>query len=146
MKKIVVLVVLALAAIGPAAAADYFWLQSFWKADAYLNIQQRFVAATDVEDGWHSGQWSVEDVAGGYVRLRNRWTGCYLHIERGKVECTTDVKAGWQSAQWSTSTAQGNAFFLRNRWKGCFLNIEKGPVVCSAIQPGWQSAMWLVEE
>jgi hypothetical protein len=129
-----------------AAAAQFLWIRNVWRQDAFLNIEPGYVTATDVMDGWQSAQWIFIDAPNGYAWIQNRWTGCYLHIERGKVECSTDVQRGWHSAQWSGEAASGKSFRLRNRWKNCYLNIERGPVACTRVAAGWQSALWTVED
>ncbi len=128
----------------PAFAEPWVWIKNRWQADTYLNTQPGYVTATDVEDAWHSGQWTFEP-AGQFFRIRNRWKGCYLHIERGAVECTR-IQAGWHSAQWKAVDTPDGWAYLQNRWKSCYLNVERGPVQCTGIQRGWQSAMWTIEE
>ena len=74
-----------------AAAAQFLWIRNVWRQDAFLNIEPGYVTATDVMDGWQSAQWIFIDAPNGYAWIQNRWTRCYLHIERGKVECSTDA-------------------------------------------------------
>lgn len=129
-----------------AAHAEPIWIKNRWKVDQYLNTQPGQVITSDVEDSWKSGQWEIIDAGGGFVWAQNKRNNCYLHVERGKVECTTDVQRGWLSAQWSREDKAGGFFLVKNRWKNCYLNIEKGPVLCTAIKAGWTSAQWMIEE
>jgi len=83
----------------------------------------------------------------GFYRLKNRWTGDYMHIENrtGNVQLKTQVPGGWHSAMWTIEPAVGNYFRLKNRWTGDYMHIENrtGHVQLKTQVPGgWHSAMW----
>jgi hypothetical protein len=134
-----------IAIIPATASAAPIWIKNRYKVDQYLNTQPGKVVTSDVEDSWKSGQWTIEEMGGGFIRIKNGKNGCYVHVERGKVECTA-IKAGWHSAQWKYQQNGEGFYYVINRWKGCGLNIERGPVACTAIEAGWHSAQWTVEE
>jgi hypothetical protein len=84
-----------------------------------------------------------------FVRLKNRWTGDYMHIEngRGYVELTKTLRPGgmW-SAQWEMVPVEANYFMLKNRWTGDYMHIENGRgyvELTKTLRPGgmW-SAQW----
>ena len=84
-----------------------------------------------------------------YFRIKNRWTGQYLHIEhkKGHVELAKQGPlSGWHSAQWSKENSGAGYFRIKNRWTGQYLHIEhkKGHLELAKNGPltGWWSAQW----
>ncbi|RDH80667.1 MAG: hypothetical protein DIZ80_16695 [endosymbiont of Galathealinum brachiosum] len=83
-----------------------------------------------------------------FFRLKNRWTGEYMHVEHktGSVELQKQVPKGWFSAMWSFVPVQGNFFRLKNRWTGEYMHIENktGHVELQkkVTDGGWWSAQW----
>jgi hypothetical protein len=56
-----------------------------------------------------------------YVRIKNRWTGEYLHTENKKSYVERgNVMPGWHSAQWEMIRDNGGYIF-KNRYTGQFL-------------------------
>jgi hypothetical protein len=139
-----VLMVLLLAGLlTPAVAQErYSTFENRWKPGHRINIETGSVRATPTQPGWWSKDWRLERV-GNFVRLKSRWTNCFIHIENDRVECS-EIQDGWHSAQWSIRQTPEGYVRLENRWRGCFLNIERGPVVCGPIEMGWWSAMWIM--
>jgi len=87
-----------------------------------------------------------------YFRIKNRWTGEYLHIEhkKGHVELAkTGPLSGWHSAQWSKENSGAGYFRIKNRWTGQYLHIEhkKGHLELAKSGPrsGWWSGQWKKE-
>ena len=74
-----------------------------------------------------SAHWIRENVGKGYFRLKNRWKGTYMHIERGKVE-VGKIKKQWYSAMWKIEADKKRPGYvcLKNRWKGTYLTNWKG--------------------
>ena len=60
-----------------------------------------------------------------YYRMKNRWTGEYLHIQnkKGHTELAKKI-GGWWSAQWSIENTSAGYFRIKNRWTGEYLHIE----------------------
>jgi len=80
-----------------------------------------------------------------FVRLQNRWTGDYIHVENGFPESGT-IREGWFSAMWVVEPVPGTEYRrLKNRYTGKYLHVENGPLQQGDIQPGWFSAMWTQE-
>jgi hypothetical protein len=87
-----------------------------------------------------------------YFKIKNRWTGQYLHIEHKKGHVELDTKgplSGWHSAQWSQENSGAGYFRIKNRWTGQYLHIEhkKGHLELNKKGPrtGWWSAQWKKE-
>ena len=80
-----------------------------------------------------------------FIRLKNRWTADYMHIEhgRGYVELTKTLQSGgmW-SAQWEMVPAEGNYFWLKNRWTGDYMHIENGTGYVELIKTLRSGGMW----
>jgi hypothetical protein len=61
--------------------------------------RNRALAVSAIQPGWWSAQWTLEDAGEGYVRIKNRWKGTYLHNE-SKSLAAGAMQPGWWSAQW----------------------------------------------
>jgi hypothetical protein len=95
-----------------------------------------------------SAQWSLEDSGQGYYRVKNRWTGKYIHIENltGKLQYG-DILPTWDSAKWFFDNFNGYKR-IRSLWQsGKFAHIENlnGAAQYGAIFDTWQSAQWTLE-
>ncbi len=87
------------------------WWSAQWEledtGDSYIRLINRstgkilhmennlgYVQATAGDPNWWSAQWQIEDTGwGGYVRLKNRWSGQYMQV--GNLG-----NPDWNSAQW----------------------------------------------
>jgi hypothetical protein len=88
-----------------------------------------------------------------FFRLKNRWTGEYMHVENknGSVELTKKLlPGGMWSAQWSKVPVTGNFIRLKNRWTNDYMHIENklGKVQTSPtlVSGGMWSAQWVFEK
>jgi hypothetical protein len=147
---VVLLLVLALAhsAFGPSRAAygapseSYVRIENRWKPDQQINVETGALASSPAQPGWFSADWIFEPVAdGNYVRIKNRFTGAYIHQQNGRLEAGA-MQRDWQSAMWQTEPADDGFYRLKNRKTGDYLNIENGTLEVGKALPGWQSAMW----
>ena len=90
----------------------------------------------------------LKHVTSSNVRIKNRWTGKYLHEENktGNVQCG-DIKGSWKSAQWVMETNDGFVRF-RNLWTNDYMHIEtnNGTVQLGIAKEQWWSAMWILEK
>lgn len=117
------------------AAVNFFRLKN--ETGGYLNNETGPLQTTPVQPGWHSAQWMlIETGEQDFVWLKNRWKPCFLHVERGSLECTPDAQVGWHSAQWKMVGATSDGQFkLRNRWTNCFLIAQGEAVACDPNIP-----------
>ncbi len=78
----------------------FYKIKNRWKG-TYLHIEGGMeVQCSEIQPGWHSAMWSVEQIEGSnQVRIKNRWKGTYLNIETGALSCS-DIQPGWASAKW----------------------------------------------
>jgi len=96
------------------------WWSALWEmenvGDGYVRFINRstnkllsmennlgYVEATAGDPGWWSAQWLLEDAGwGGYMKIKNRWSGQYMHNENNYSYVQTGVLGdpGWNSAQW----------------------------------------------
>ena len=98
---------------------------------------------------------SANDASGSqgkFYRLKNRWTGEYMHIENktGYVQLAKNGPGGeWWSSQWSKEDMGSGYFRLKNRWTGEYMHIENKPGRVQLAQTGpggeWWSSQWLFE-
>jgi hypothetical protein len=72
--------------------------------EAYLNLEKGLTVGP-VKPGWWSAMWLLEDAGGGFVRIKNRWTGDYLNVEQGPL-AVSPIQPGWLSAMWQVGTPQ----------------------------------------
>ncbi|MEH0153464.1 alpha-amylase family glycosyl hydrolase [Limibacter armeniacum] len=90
----------------------------------YMNIEnlQGKVESTNVESGFYSAHWSLEDIDIDYKRIRNRWQASdYLHVENtnGTVEYS-NIWSGSYSSHWilePVSSSARMASNFENEWK-----------------------------
>lgn len=83
-----------------------------------------------------------------YFRIKNRWTGEYLHIEnqKGHLQLKKNINQSWHSAQWEKVNIGNGYFRLKNRWTQQYMHIEQklGHMQLSKNGPsgGWHSSQW----
>jgi hypothetical protein len=95
---------------------------------AYINIENGPLVVTPIKEEAWSSRWYITPSENGYYRIKNKWTGCFLHLEYGKLECG-DMDSAWWSAQWKFS--RRNEFFsISNRWTACFLTKDNDTLSC----------------
>ena len=84
-------------------------------------------AVGKIRPSTQSAQWRRENLSEGYFRLKNRWRGTDLHIERGKVE-VSKIETTWYSAMWKIEPYRKNRdyFCLKNLLKGMYLTNAGG--------------------
>ncbi|MEN8221425.1 MAG: hypothetical protein ABFS56_34820 [Pseudomonadota bacterium] len=99
------------------------------------------------------GKKQIVLVTGSFFRLKNRWTGDYMHIEHktGYAELSpTLVSGGMWSAQWETVPVTGSYVRLKNRWTGDYMHIENGlgkvQLSPTLVSGGMWSAQWVLEK
>ena len=135
--------------------------------DALAHVRSARVAAGDnlvsyQYDAADSGNVNVDSlaltVAGSspapvsptYYRLKNRWTGDYLHIENldrdGKVQYGASPTGNW-SAHWYLVSDAGYTRLV-NRWSGDVLHIEgaKGWLQYGRVPDYYASGQWTLED
>ncbi len=132
---------------GNPGTITYYQIQNRWQPTYFLydggNGQVKYGANPGTNQAY---QWLQEDAGSGYVLLKNRSSGKYIHIENqnGSVQCST-ITPGWYSAMWSIAAAPDGWNYIQNRWQTSqWINIEGllGYAQYSGAQAGWHSAMW----
>lgn len=81
----------------------------------------------------------------GFYRIKNRWTGEYLHLQNttGKAE-VSHVDENALASRWKLENAGEGFYRLMNLSNGQYLHIEgnQGHVQYGPLVPGWSSAKW----
>ncbi len=125
----------------------YYQIQNRWQPNNYLydggNGQVRYGTNPGTNQAY---QWLQESAGNGYVLLKNRGSGRYMHVENqnGAVQCGT-INTSWYSAMWAIAAATDGWNYIQNRWQPSqWINIEGqlGYAQYSGAQAGWHSAMW----
>lgn len=62
-----------------------------------LHAESGAPAVSPIHDGAHSAMWTLEDAPFGTKRIRNRWTGHYLHTELGGLNYGPSPSGNWSS-------------------------------------------------
>jgi Bacterial Ig-like domain (group 2) len=129
------------------ATVTYYNIVNRWRPEYYLYDG----GDGQVKYGTNPGsntlyQWARIDAGGGYVRLKNRSTGNYMHVENqnGSVQCGA-AGGDWYSAQWTIANATDGWNYIQNRWQtGEWIHIENllGYAQYANPQSVWYSAMW----
>ncbi len=93
----------------------------------FINIENGPIAVTTIKDEAWSSRWYLEPVGfEDFVRIQNRWTGCYLNVEEGPMNCGTkdsgNEAGGRWSAQWRIIHQGGGDYMVVNRWTECHLS------------------------
>ncbi len=131
----------------PAPAATWYNIQNRWQPTEYLydagNGQVKYGTTPGTNQAY---QWTKVDAGSGYVYLKNRSTGNYMHVENqnGSVQCGT-IQLSWYSAMWTIADAGSPYNYIQNRWQtGEWVHVENqlGYAQYAGPQSGWYSAMW----
>lgn len=131
----------------PAPPATYYNIQNRWQPTEYLydggNGQVKYGTNPGTNQLY---QWTQVDAGSGYVYLKNRSTGNYIHVENqnGSVQCGA-ITLGWYSAMWTIADAGSPYKYIQNRWQTSeWIHVEGqlGYAQYSGVQSGWYSAMW----
>lgn len=128
----------------------YYRIKNRWQ-NTYLNdggAQANYAASPAATD--NSYQWSLENVSGGYVEIKNRATGEYINIEHALdyVEVSTR-SAGTLSSRWAMENTGDGYVRIRNAGpSNDYIHIEnlKGYAQHGMMYPVWQSAQWQLEQ
>jgi hypothetical protein len=102
---------------GPPKPSDEIQIESFAEAPDMLNVETGALMVTKIGDGAWSSHWYFQAGDPGFMEIKNRWTGCYLHVENGELECGQRQK-GWWSSQWKIDSYD-DLTAITNRWTGC---------------------------
>lgn len=130
----------------PVTGITYYQILNRWQANTYLydggNGQVKY--GTNPTDNTY--QWQKVDAGSGYIYLKNRATGNYIHVENqnGAVQSST-ISLSAYSAMWTVASATDGWSYLQNRWKPAeWINLEglSGYAQYSGAEAGWYSAMW----
>jgi hypothetical protein len=125
--------------------SDNVLIQNSWKPDIFAHTEHGGVKAGTINFAWHSAQWILAEVQGGFVTIRNFWKpNHYLHCQKHRLEAGV-IQKHWWSSMWKLHRLDGGAFRIENRWKrGHFLHIENGTLELGGIHPKWLSARWVL--
>jgi glycosidase len=129
------------------AVVTYYNLANRWHPEYYLYDGGNGQVKYGSNPGGNSlYQWTRVDAGNGFVRLKNRSTGNFMHVENqnGSVQCGV-VGSDWYSAQWAIANATDGWNYIQNRWQpNEWIHIENllGYAQYAYPQYGWYSAMW----
>jgi len=87
-----------------------------------------------------------DDSALGTFRLRNLWTGKYLHQNQGTSGTLVSMQAlnpDWTSQQWTIEEGPQNSVRLKCGWEGLLNNAQ---VRSWTFQPSWGTQRWVLEQ
>jgi hypothetical protein len=133
---------------GTPTGATWYQIVNRWQPTTYLydggNGQVKYGTSPAGTNTLY--QWAKEDAGSGFIRLRNRSTGNYMHVEdqNGSVQCGT-ADPSWYSAMWTIPATGDGWNYIQNRWQTSeWIHIEGllGYAQYSSPQTGWYSAMW----
>jgi hypothetical protein len=89
--------------------------------NSFIHIENGPLVVTPIKEEAWSSRWYVEPVGeSDFVRIKNRWTGCYLNTEQGPLVCGPQ-QAEWWSAQWRLVPDVDVKYSIINRWTECKL-------------------------
>ncbi len=98
--------------------------------DRFINIENGPLVVTPIKEEAWSSRWYVEPVGeGDFVRIKNRWTGCYLNMEQGPLVCGPKGNEWW-SAQWRLVPDVDVKYSIINRWTECKLTRVDNALGC----------------
>jgi len=134
----------------PSTGTTYYQILNRWQPNTYLydagNGQVKY--GTNPSSTDQTYQWAKVDLGNGYINIRNRATGNFMHVENqnGSVQCGA-IQSVWYSAMWSVVDAGTGAGwdYIQNRWQpNQWVHIENllGYAQYANAQTGWYSAMW----
>jgi hypothetical protein len=114
-----------------ARATDEIKFESLVRNQEFINIEDGPLVVTPIKEEAWSSRWYLEPVGeSDYVRIKNRWTGCYLNIEKGPLVCGPKDD-GWWSAQWRIVNEIDTRYFVINRWTDCRLSKAGTGLMCN---------------
>lgn len=95
----------------------------------------------------------AENSYAGELRIRNLWTGTYLHQDdnySGAAVSVYPFQQDWYSQRWNFEQADAGSYRLRCSWGSNYLNISanynNAPVNVASYDPSWLSEMWYIED
>jgi glycosidase len=130
----------------PVTGTTYYQIVNRWQANTYLYDGGNGQVKYGTNPNSNSYQWARIDAGGGYIQLKNRATGNYIHVENqnGAVQSGV-ITPSWYSAMWSVAVATDGWSYLQNRWLPTeWINLEglQGYAQYTGAETGWYSAMW----
>jgi hypothetical protein len=153
MKKALGYVLLATILATPAMAeltgnkivpTDEIKFENAAQRGSFINIENGPLVVTPIHDEAWSSRWYLEPADDGFVRIRNRWKDCYLHLEYGQLECG-NMESHWWSAQWvvqlyetSLGGLPSRHTTIKNRWTDCLLTNDNNNLTCVNDKRGKQ--------
>ena len=82
---------------------------------------------------------------GSYYRIKNRWTGDYMHLENknGKVQYGP-LNSNWVSMKWVVEDVGSGYKRIKNLWTNDYLHIENvtGAIQYGPLNTSWESMQW----
>ncbi|HTI07524.1 MAG TPA: alpha-amylase family glycosyl hydrolase [Puia sp.] len=132
---------------GTPTGTTWYQIINRWQPNTYLydagNGQVKYGTNPGTDTHY---QWTQISAGGGYVQLKNRSTGNYMHVENqnGSVQCGA-IQASWYSAMWTIAATGDGWNYIENRWQPSqWIHIENllGYAQYSGAQTGWYSAEW----
>ena len=132
---------------GTPSGTTWYNIVNRWQSTSYLydtgNGQVRYGSNPGANNAY---QWTLVDAGDGYVQLKNRATGNFMHVENqnGSVQCGS-INSSWYSAMWNMPAATDGYNYIQNRWQPSQrIHLENllGYAQYSGAQSGWYSAMW----
>jgi hypothetical protein len=126
---------------------DEIKFESAVASNAFINIEDGPIVVTPIKEEAWSSRWYLEPVGvDNFVRLKNRWKGCYLNIEQGPLECGAkdngDNTGGRWSAQWHVIHEGGDKYGMINRWTGCRLTRVGTGLDCTKSDKVSENSWW----
>jgi glycosidase len=130
----------------PPTGTTYYQIVNRWQATSYLYDAGNGQVRYGTNPSGNAYQWQRIDAGAGYVQLKNRATGNYIHVENqnGAVQ-SGPITLSWYSAMWAVATATDGWSYLQNRWLPAeWINLEglQGYAQYTGAEAGWYSAMW----
>jgi endo-1,4-beta-xylanase len=135
----------------------------FDSADNYLSamgtVDHPVVAAQSLDTGWDSQKWTIENIPGGYSKIKNNWSGWYLTCKAGlntteqyaEVYCRSANSIYPDTQKWKIEDANGVVRLQHS--SGLYLtlndgNLEGSVIICQPLhkdgssKPDWISQNW----
>ncbi len=107
------------------------------------------IAVIELNTGWSSQIWNIEQGAEGAYRLRGKWTDWYLNVEAVDNNSPANVyplNSDWWSQMWYLEPLGNGVYRLKNRWSESYLNAQPNDYVSiHDLDEGWQSQQWVLE-
>lgn len=128
------------------STTTYYNIQNRWQPTDYLYDNGNGKVSYGTSPAGDAYQWQQLDAGNGYVFLKNKATGNYMHVENqnGGVQ-SSSISTTWYSAMWTIAAAGSGYSYIQNRWQTSeWVHIENllGYAQYSGAQSGWYSAMW----